>query len=98
MNDLKDLFFWNKYKIIDNRVAEITDAHAKNIYKRIAWFKLWRSSKIYLLDFSCFGKIHRLIAAGLSKQKSLDADPRAIQQIIFTGKTKSTVANTRVII
>ena len=43
-------------------------------------------------------KNYRLIAADLSKQKALDADPRAIQQIIFTGKIKSTVANTRVII
>ena len=30
---------------------------------------------------------YRLIAADLSKQKVLDADSRAIQQIIFTGKT-----------
>ena len=28
----------------------------------------------------------------------LDADPRVIQQIIFTGKIKATVANTRIII
>ena len=42
-------------------------------------------------------KNQRLIAADLSKQKASDADPRAIQQIIFTGKIKSTVANTRVI-
>ena len=34
----------------------------------------------------------------MSKQKFLDADPRAIQQIIFTGQRNSTVANTRVII
>ena len=34
----------------------------------------------------------------MSKQKALDADPRAIQQIVFTGEIKSTVANTRVII
>ena len=40
----------------------------------------------------------RLIAADLSKQKALDADPRVIQQIIFTGKIKAAVANTRVII
>ena len=33
-----------------------------------------------------------------SKQKALDADSRAIQQIIFTGEIKATVANTRVII
>ena len=51
-----------------------------------------------LLDFAYFEKNYRLIAAGLSKQKALDVDPRAIQQIIFTGKTKSTVARTRLII
>ena len=51
-----------------------------------------------LLDFAYFGKSYRLIAADLSKQKALDADSRAIQQIIFTGKIKATVANTRVII
>ena len=41
---------------------------------------------------------YRLIEADLSKQKALDADPKAIQQIIFTGKIKTTEANTRVII
>ena len=51
-----------------------------------------------LLDFAYFEKNYRLIAADLSKQKALDVDPRAIQQIIFTGKIKSIVANTRVII
>ena len=51
-----------------------------------------------LLDFAYFEKNYRLLAADLSKQKALDADPRAIQQIIFTGKIKSTAANTRVII
>ena len=51
-----------------------------------------------LLDYSYFEKNYRLIAADLSKQKALDADSRAIQQIIFTGKIKATVANTRVII
>ena len=39
-----------------------------------------------------------LIAADLSKQKALDADSSAIQQIIFTGKIKVTVVNARVII
>ena len=51
-----------------------------------------------LLDFAYFEKSYRLIAADLTKQKALDADSRAIQQIIFTGKIKSTVENTRVII
>ena len=43
-------------------------------------------------------KNYRIIAVDLSKQKALDADSRAIQHIIFTGKIKSTVANTRVVI
>ena len=51
-----------------------------------------------LLDFAYFEKNYRLIAADLSKQKALDADSRAIQQIIFTGKIKATEENTRVII
>ena len=50
-----------------------------------------------LLDFAYFEKNYRLIAADFSKQKALDADSREIQQIIFTGKIKSTVANARVI-
>ena len=36
-------------------------------------------------------KNYRLIAADLSKEKALDADARAIQQIIFTGKTDNTI-------
>ena len=48
-----------------------------------------------LLDFSYFEKNYRLIAVDLSKQ---NADSRAIQQIIFTGKIKATEANTKVII
>ena len=44
-----------------------------------------------LLDFSYFEKSYRLIAADLSKQKALDADSRAIQQIIFTGKTDNQI-------
>ena len=50
-----------------------------------------------LLDYKYFKDNQRPIAAGLSKQKDLNADSRAIQQITF-GKAKSTVANKRVII
>ena len=49
-----------------------------------------------LLDYAYFKDNYRLIAVDLSKQKALDADSKAIQQIIFTGKIKS--AKTRVII
>ena len=51
-----------------------------------------------LLDFAYLEKKYELIAADLSKQKALDADSTAIQQIIFTGKIKATVVNTRVVI
>ena len=44
-----------------------------------------------LLDFAYFEKNYKLIAADLSKQKALDADSRAIQQIIFTGTASAAV-------
>ena len=50
------------------------------------------------IGFCLFWKNYRLIAVDLSKQKVLDADSIAIQQIIFTGKIKTIVANARVII
>ena len=36
-----------------------------------------------LLDFDYFKKHHKLVAVDSSKQKELDADPRAIRQIKF---------------
>ena len=36
-----------------------------------------------LLDFNYFDKHYKLVAVDLSKQKELDANPRAIQQIEF---------------
>ena len=44
-----------------------------------------------LLDFAYFKNDFRLITADLSKQKALDADPKAIQQIIFTGETDNQI-------
>ena len=44
-----------------------------------------------LLDFAYLKKNYRLIAADLSKQKALDADPRVIQQIIFTGTASENI-------
>ena len=38
-----------------------------------------------LLDYPCFKKFYKLIAIDFSKQQKLDADPKAIQQINFTG-------------
>ena len=35
------------------------------------------------MDYNYFSKHYKLVAVDLSKQKELDADPRAIQQIEF---------------
>ena len=37
-----------------------------------------------LLDYIYFNKYYKMIAVDLSKQKVVDADPKAIQQINFT--------------
>ena len=39
-----------------------------------------------LLDYNYFKKYYKMIAINLSKHQALDADPKAIQQINFTGK------------
>ena len=41
------------------------------------------------MAFAYFENNYRLIAADLSKQKALDADSRAIQQITFTGRANA---------
>ena len=38
-----------------------------------------------LLDYNYFNKHYKMIAIDLSKQQALDSDPKAIQQITFTG-------------
>ena len=39
----------------------------------------------WLLDYPYFKEHYRLIAIDLSKQETIDVDPKAIQQIDFTG-------------
>ena len=39
-----------------------------------------------LLDYKYFNEHYKMIAIYLSKQQTLDADPKAIPQINFTGK------------
>ena len=43
----------------------------------------------YLLDCQYFKDHYQLIAVDLSKQKKLDPDPRAIQQIEFYGNLET---------
>ena len=46
-----------------------------------------------LLDFDYFKKYYKLVDVDLSKQKELDADPRAVQQVEFKYmlRTNSTI-------
>ena len=103
--------YWNEYKVTPNKKVEIADLIKHSIndsindsikqydeVRKISTGQSDDSTTGCLLDFAYFEKSYRLIAADLSKQKALDADSRAIQQIIFTGKIKATVANTRAVI
>ena len=47
-----------------------------------------------MLDYPYFKEYCKLIAIDLSKQKILDTDPKAIQQINFTGHLNRTVSAT----
>ena len=49
-----------------------------------------------LLDYSYFNKHYQMIEIDLRKQHALDTDPKAIQQINFTGNLGA--ANNRVIL
>ena len=48
-----------------------------------------------MLDYAYFKNYYKMIAIDLSKQQTLDADPRAIQQINFTVNLDR-VGNTRI--
>ena len=50
---------------------------------------------VCLLDYPYFIETYKMIAIDLSKQKVLDFDPKAIQQINFTGNLDR-AGNTRV--
>ena len=44
-----------------------------------------------LLDYNYFKNCYKMIAIDLSKQQALNADPKAIQQINFTGNLERQV-------
>ena len=50
-------------------------------------------STVCLLDYPYLKKHYKMIPVDLSKQKVVDTDPKAIQQIKFTGKHDSTGKN-----
>ena len=76
----------NKYNvIIDGR--NFYDNPIKSYIEKYRELKKVMIGKDYttgsLLDYNYFKKHYKLVAVDLSKQKELDADPRAIQQIEF---------------
>ena len=78
----------NKYNVIidgrnfyDNPIE--SDIEKYRELKRVMIGKGEDYTTESLLDFNCFKKHYKLVAVDLSKQKELDADPRAIQQIEF---------------
>ena len=50
-----------------------------------------------LLDYNYFKDFYQLVAINLSKQKELDADPRAIQQIEFFGTPNANASITTIL-
>ena len=43
----------------------------------------------YFLGYNYFKKCYKMIAIDLSKQQALDSDPKAIQQMNFTGNVEN---------
>ena len=51
-----------------------------------------------LLDYNYFDNYNKMIAIDLSKQNAVDAEPKVIKQINFTGNLeRNLVANTTII-
>ena len=78
----------NKYNVIldgtnfyDNPIESDIEKYRK--LKKVMIGKGENYTTGSLLDFNYFDKHYKLVAVDLSKQKELDADPRAIQQIEF---------------
>ena len=78
----------NKYNVIidgrnfyDNPIESDTEKYRE--LKKVMIGKGEEYTTGSLLDYNYFKKHYKLVAVDLSKQKELDADPRAIQQIEF---------------
>ena len=64
------------------------DLKTYNNIRKIATGQVNDYTTVCLLDYLYFEKYYKLNAIDLSKQQKLDAVPRAIQQINFTGNLK----------
>ena len=81
--EIKDYIMINGEKFFDQPIKDNKVTY-ENI-RKIATGQGDDYTTGYLLDYPYFKESYKLIAVDLSKQQTLDADPRAIQQIKFTG-------------
>ena len=66
-------FCWSNRKRTYDNITKIATSQGDNYTTR------------WLLDYPYFEKYYKLIAIELSKQRKIDADPKAKQQVNFTG-------------
>ena len=76
----------NKYNVIIDRRNFYDNTIESEKYRELKKVMIGKGEDYTtgsLLDYNYFKKHYKLVAVDLSKQKELDADPRAIQQIEF---------------
>ena len=62
-----------------------SDMRTYDNIRKIATVQRYDYTTGCLADYNYFNKYYKMTAIGLSKQQALDSDPKAIQQISFTG-------------
>ena len=85
------LFVIDGRNVYDNPIESDIDKYRE--LKKVMIGKGEDNTTGSLFDFNYFDKHYKLVAVDLSKQKELDADPRAIQQMEFKYmlRTNSTI-------
>ena len=119
----KGSIYWNKYKVINNKVVKIAANNEEKYIRELLDSNYQGVKRLFVLPSDNTADDNNQVSINSFKKYFLprvkiendnieihgrnfydhpindsDADSRAIQQIIFTGKIKSTVVNTRVII
>ena len=74
-------YYLPRYYFYDNPIESDIEKYRK--LKKVMTGKGEDYTTGSLLDYDYFKKSYKLVAVDLSKQKELDGDPRAIQQIEF---------------
>ena len=94
LGDYHDLYFQSHTSLLPDVFENFRNKRIENI-RKIAIGKGDDYTTGCLLDYPYFKDSYKMIAADLSKQHALDADPRPNQQINFTANLDR-VGNTRI--